>query len=245
MNRIKCTVSYDGSGYAGWQAQNKQASVQAEIEKALFIMHKTSIPIYASGRTDAGVHATGQVFHFDSPLDIQPEKWKQAINGYTKDDIYICQVEFVDDAFHARHSCLKKTYEYRFSFAGYNVHRTKYCTQVRQPLDIEAMRAACKIFVGTHDFTSFNASPLEDRPYQIRTIDEMVIVPAGNEWIVRVRGNGFLRYMVRMMVGCLLEVGKGKLDCDTLQKWMDLRNKTCCRHNAPPQGLYLTEVVYE
>lgn len=242
--RIKCIVSYDGSAYIGWQTQAGLHSVQAQIEKALAIIHKRTISIHASGRTDAGVHALGQVFHFDTELQITEQKWKQAINGLLPSDIWIKRVELVDESFHARHSCVKKTYEYRFSFGEYDVHRAKYCTQLRYPVDIASMQQASEIFIGTHDFGSFNTNGLDERPYQIRTIEQIELLQEDAEYILRFTGTGFLRYMVRMLVGSLLEVGRGRLDQETLQQWLNNPDKTSCRHNAPAQGLYLKEVFY-
>ncbi len=242
--RIKCTVSYDGSSYVGWQAQAGLHSIQNEIEKALAIIHKKPVVIHASGRTDAGVHALGQVFHFDTELTITNEKWKQAINGLLPSDIWLLHAETVDGEFHARHSCIKKTYEYRFSCGEYEVHRANYCTQLRYPVDIERIKDACTVFLGTHDFGSFNTNGIEERPYQIRTIEQIELMQEGHEYVLRFTGTGFLRYMVRMLVGSLLEVGRGRLEKETLQLWLEHPNKESCRHNAPAQGLYLKEVFY-
>ena len=244
--RFKVTVSYDGSNYKGWQSQPHGHSVQQAIEEGLSKMHRRPIAIVASGRTDAGVHATGQVFHFDSDLVITLDKWRQAINCNTPYDIYIHKVEEVDEEFHARFSCTKKKYEYRFSLEPYfNVHRYKYCTQIKYPLDIEKMQHAVNIFIGEHDFTSYCANTLEESPDQVRTIYDINFRKELNEWVVTFYGDGFLRYMVRMIMGTLFAIGQGMIDEQTALDWLEAKDKKLCRFNAEPNGLYLTNVYYD
>lgn len=243
--RLKVTCSYDGSEYKGWQSQPHGNSVQQAIEQGLSKMHRRPIEVVASGRTDAGVHAKGQVFHFDSDLTITMEKWQYAINSNTPYNIYIHKVEAVDDEFHARFSCESKKYEYRFSTENYyNVHRYKYCTQMRRALDIDKMKDAASIFIGEHDFTSYCANSLEEQPDQVRTIFDISFHQEGEEWVVSFYGDGFLRYMVRMIMGTLFAIGTGTITKETAKEWLEACDKRLCRFNAEPNGLYLVEVNY-
>lgn len=243
--RLKVTVSYDGSDYKGWQSQPHGNSVEQAIEEGLSKMHRHEVLIVGSGRTDAGVHAKGQVFHFDSDLDIIPDKWQQAINSNTPYDIYIHKVEPVSDDFHARFSCVSKRYEYRFSMEPYfNVHRYKYCTQMRRSFDIEKMKEAASVFIGTHDFTSYCANTLEEQPDQVRTIYDISFRKEGEEWVVSYYGDGFLRYMVRMIMGTLFAIGNDTITMETAKEWLEAKDKRLCRFNAEPNGLYLMEVNY-
>ena len=243
--RLKVTISYDGSNYKGWQSQPHGNSIQQVIEKGLAKMHRHDIYISASGRTDAGVHAVGQVFHFDSDLEITLDKWRQAINSNTPYDIYVHKVEAVDDEFHARYSCQSKKYQYRFSMEPYyNVHRYKYCTQLKRTYDIEKMKEAAKIFIGEHDFTSYCANTIEEQPNQVRTIYDISFHQEGDEWVVTYYGDGFLRYMVRMIMGTLFAIGSGTITAETAKEWLEAKDKRLCRFNAEPNGLYLMEVNY-
>lgn len=242
--RLKCTVSYDGTNYSGWQVQPHANSIQKEIEGALKRITCEDVIIYASGRTDAKVHAIGQVFHFDTNRVISNSKWLQALNSNTPKDIYFRDIEEVSEDFHARYSAIGKIYEYRFSFGEYNVHRQNYCAYLRRNIDIEAMVEASKIFIGTHDFTSFCANPLKDKPNQIRCIESIDIHQEKEEWIITYKGDGFLRYMVRMLSAALIEVGAYRIDKQTLEQWLQAKDKDVCRLNADPCGLYLKEVIY-
>lgn len=242
--RIKAIVSYDGSSYQGWQRQPHGNSVQQAIEKGLAEIHKKEIIVVASGRTDAGVHAIGQVIHFDSDLVITEEKWARALNTHTPYNIYFKKVEIVDEDFHSRFSAISKTYEYRFTCGEFNVHRYKYCTHIKRPLDIEKMKEASRIFIGTHDFTSFCANTVEETPNQVRTIDEISFRLEGEEWVVTFHGDGFLRYMVRMIMATLMAVGEGRISMEEVSYWLEAKDKRLCRFNAEPNGLYLKCVEY-
>lgn len=242
--RIKAIVSYDGSMYKGWQRQPHGNSIQQTIEKGLAEIHKHEVIVVASGRTDAGVHALGQVMHFDTDLNISEENWVRALNTHTPYNIYFKKVEIVDDEFHSRFHAKSKTYEYRFSLAEFNVHRYKYCTYVKHSLDIEKMKSASKVFLGTHDFTSFCANTIEETPNQVRTIEEISFRQENDEWVVTFRGDGFLRYMVRMLMATLMAVGEGRISEEEVSYWLEAKDKRLCRFNAEPNGLYLKEVMY-
>ncbi|SDN58507.1 tRNA pseudouridine38-40 synthase [Fictibacillus solisalsi] len=245
MQRWKATVSYDGTQFAGYQVQPEARTVQGEIEKNLAKMHKgNSVRISASGRTDAGVHAIGQVFHFDSPLAIAPERWQKALNALLPADIRILEVEAVPLDFHARFSAVEKEYHYRLMTNGEpDVFRRNYASHFPYPLDHGAIQEAMGIFMGTHDFTSFSSarSEVEDK---VRTITMFELETAGDELIFKVRGSGFLYNMVRIMAGTLLDAGQGKIQPEEIRSMLAEKDRSAAGKTAPPHGLYLYRVTY-
>ncbi len=244
MSRWKCTVAYDGSAYAGWQTQRLDNSVQEQIEKALFRLTGTKTSAIAAGRTDAGVNARGQVFHFDSDREMTERKWQGAMNALLPDDIHIMKVEKKDRRFHARFSVLSKQYDYRIHLGEFDVFSRTSAYQCPYQLDIERMKQAAGLFVGTHDFTSFNSNTLKETPDQVRTLESVDFHLDGDMLTISYRGRGFLRYMVRMMTGALLEVGRGRIGPEKIQEMLDHPAKTVVRKNAHPEGLTLMEVNY-
>lgn len=244
MTRYKCTVSYNGHAYSGWQTQKKGNSIQEQIENALYRLTNKRINITAAGRTDKGVNAKGQVFHFDSDLEMSERKWKGAINTFLPEDIHIVQVEKKDMRFHARYSVKRKQYDYRIHFGGYDVFSKDYAYQCPYEVDIEAMKDAAKIFIGTHDFTSFNSNSLKETPDQVRTIEAINFQEEKDTLVISFIGRGFLRYMVRMLVAQLLEVGKGKQTKEQLLQKFKQKSKRVSRKNAPSEGLTLVKIEY-
>lgn len=242
--RLKVTVSYDGSRYRGWQRQLNAHSIQSEIEGMLSKLHKHPVDITASGRTDAQVHAIGQVFHFDSEKNIDSGHWKQAMNSMLPKDIRIQSVEVVDDDFHARFSAVSKCYEYRISSDVDNPFLQNYVGFEKKRLDVAYMQECAKIFLGTHDFTSFTSAKIDPRKPRTKTITRLDVVE--EEHMVRLifEGSGFLRYMVRMLTQTLVETGKHKLTKEEVQTMLDGKDKHLCRYKAEPQGLYLVHVTY-
>ncbi len=241
--RIKCIVSYDGSRFYGFQRQVKRRTVQAEIEKVLDIIHKKPVTIHSAGRTDANVHALGQVFHFDTELNILPENWKRAINSILPKDIYIKEVEIVDETFHSRFSARKKEYRYYISLDEYNPIRCQYVCFINRHLDIEKMTRALKCFEGTHDFTSFSSGQHVDKD-KVRTIYETKLNINDKELEFIFIGNGFLRYQVRIMMGTIIEIGLGKKDIDVIEYLFKHYDRSKARYTAEAQGLYLCSVEY-
>lgn len=241
---IKVTVMYDGSAFYGWQKQPKLHSVQEEIEKALAKITKEPTPIQGSGRTDAGVHAMGQVFHFETSLDMPDNAWQIAINNFTSDAIVITEAKRVDDAFHARFSAKGKVYEYRLNMGPYNPFQRNYVYQYGKQLDIERMRDAMTVFVGTHDFTTYNNTRLDFNEHQVRTIHSFELIQDGDLLTFRIEGNGFLRYMVRMIVATVVACGAGKTDRETIKSNLEKRDKQASKHNIDSCGLYLMKVYY-
>lgn len=245
MQRIKCTISYDGAQFNGYQVQPKKRTVQSEMEKALQKLHKgAEVKVIASGRTDAGVHARGQVIHFDTPLTIPIEKWQIALNSLLPEDVTIVSVQIADPEFHARYSAVGKEYRYfvhlskvRDPFKRFYAYRYPYT------LDLSAIKEASKAFIGTHDFTSFCSAKTEviDR---VRTIKEIDIYEENDMLVFRFIGNGFLYNMVRILVGTLLQVGSGDIHPDKIKEILERKQRTLAGKTAPPQGLYLWKVFY-
>ncbi|MEA5027172.1 MAG: tRNA pseudouridine(38-40) synthase TruA [Erysipelotrichaceae bacterium] len=244
MTRYKVTLSYDGTAYHGWQSQKNHVTLQDTIQQAFLLFQPQPVKIMASGRTDQHVHALNQVFHFDSDIAMSEEKWKLALNAYLPDDIYIKKVEKAADTFHARYDAVKKSYLYLLNMGEYDPFRRDHIYQYNRHLDIEKMQEAALIFLGEHDFTSFCSNRIADTPNQCRTIYNISITV--DQDIVRFffEGNGFMRYMVRMLVGTLIEVGKNKLTLEQVQGMLAAADKTVCHFKAKPEGLYLVSVSY-
>lgn len=242
MVRVKCIVSYDGSKFYGFQIQNKIRTVQGELQKALKKICEEEIIIHASGRTDAKVHANKQVFHFDTTREMPEKQWKRAINHFLPNDIYILDSTFVSEDFHSRYSAQKKEYHYLLSMNEYNPFQTNYIYQYGRVLDIELMKEAAKIFIGEHDFASFCS--YDQYGNTVRNIYNILI--ENNEGIVKfiIVGNGFRRYMVRHIVGGIIQVGAKRISKDKLQELLDSKGQKKCLFKAKPQGLYLYEVFY-
>lgn len=245
--RYLITVSYDGTNFSGYQKQPKQRTVQSEIEKALKeISGGKKIDIHASGRTDAGVHAISQRIHFDLDNKITIEKLHKGLNSLLPEDIYIKTVEEVNDDFHARFSAIGKEYIYVLNMGEYNPLERNYVYQHNKKLDIVEMERAMKYLEGTHNFKSFTKTDEEKDDY-VRTISQTNIIrdPKNLNKITLVFvGTGFLRYMVRNMVGVLIEVGEGKRKSGDVIKILNNQDRKSAGKTANPEGLYLKNVFY-
>lgn len=241
---IKCTVAYDGSNYAGWQKQENALGIQTLIEQALAKIHKKPTDIVASGRTDAGVHAVGQVFHFENDGRMEPFRYIRALNSLLPMDIRIQDAQPEAEDFHARFSCISKQYEYIVTTDVLNPFEVRYKAMVYQSLDLDCMLEGAFYFLGEHDFTSFSSSRIDPRKPRIKTIRFIQIQRKGRDIHFIFEGNGFLRYQVRMMVGTLIEVGKHTIAPEMVKIMLNKKDKEICRYNAPPQGLYLMKVRY-
>lgn len=245
MRRFKCVVSYDGSNYIGWQSQNKNNSVQEVIEGVIKRICNMDVKIVAAGRTDAKVHAYGQVFHFDTEFYLDANRWRMAINGYLPSDIYLRTIEEVDENFHARFSVKEKQYDYLINLGEYDVCKVNYMYQCRYQLDVNKMIEASKYLLGIHDFSSFCANPIDKFPNQIREVKDIQFTFEKNVLRISYIGKGFLRYMVRMMTATLIEVGRERIEPIQVQVMLEAKDKDICRLNAEPQGLYLMRIDYE
>jgi tRNA pseudouridine38-40 synthase len=246
MQRYKGIIAYDGTGFSGYQVQPNKRTVQSELEAVLAKMHKgVHVKVSASGRTDAGVHAKGQVIHFDSPLSIPEERWATALNSLLPGDISVLSVEKVSTSFHARFDATGKEYRYRLYLSDRrDPFQRNYAYQYPYPLDIEAMRRASRYFLGApHDFTSFCSAKTEVED-KIRTIHMIVFLEEEEFLTIRFAGNGFLYNMVRILVGTLLEVGSGERSPEEIPIILEKRDRSAAGKTAPAHGLYLWEVFY-
>jgi tRNA pseudouridine38-40 synthase len=245
MIRYKCIISYDGSGFSGYQVQPKKRTVQSVIEAVLTKMHKgSSVKISASGRTDAGVHAKGQVIHFDSPLSLSVEKWELALNSMLPEDISVLSVKEADPAFHARFDANGKEYRYYLNQSPKrDPFQRNYAFHYPYPLNLEAMREASAYLLGTHDFSSFCSARTEVED-KVRTIKTIEILQDEEKVSFHFIGNGFLYNMVRILVGTLIEVGSGKRKSEEIMEILEKRDRRYAGKTAPGQGLYLWQVLY-
>lgn len=248
MPRYKAIIAYDGTNFHGFQSQPGGRTVQAEIEKTLArINNGQPIAIIGSGRTDAGVHALGQVIHFDYPHTRPVEKLRFALDTQTPADIAVKHVEQVPDTFHARYNVVAKTYQFHVDIGKpRSPFRRFYASYFPYPLDLEKIQRALPDLLGTHDFTSFCASgsSVEDK---VRTIYEasLIVNEAGDELTFTFSGNGFLYKMIRILVGTLLKIGNNRLEETAIPAIIAAKDRNLAGPTAHPEGLYLTEVVYE
>ena len=242
--RYKIVFSYDGTNFNGYQIQPKLRTVQEALEKAVSYLNKqTPTSVTASGRTDKGVHALGQVASFDLKISNTVDKIKRGLNSNLPDDIHVISVEKVSDDFHARYSAKKKEYVYKINIGEYNPIERNYIFQYNKELNIENMIKAIKYFEGKHDFTSF--VPLEDlKDNPIRTVYKTNIKRNKDILEISFIANGFMKYQVRNMVGLLIAVGEGKKDVSDVEKIIRNKNRSQKFKTAASCGLYLKKVWY-
>jgi len=241
--RIMCTVKYDGSQFFGYQIQSKGRTVQLEIERALKKIAKQDITTHAAGRTDSGVHALGQVFHFDSPLDMEPHRYKKAFNSLLPKDVYVMESCAIPEEFHSRFHAKTKEYHYRLSTNEHDPLTCNYVHYHRRQLNADAIKEAMTYFIGTHDFTSFTSN-LDDIN-KVRTIYKAELTHDDGEYLFKFVGSGFMKYMVRIMIGTLLQVGTGKRQPVDIKMILEKCDRSYAGPTAKPEGLYLHSVEYE
>lgn len=245
--RYFMTFSYDGSNFKGYQKQIKERTIQSEIEKALTkINGDISVSIHASGRTDAGVHAYNQKAHFDIDTEFELSKLKHGLNSLLPDDIYIRGITKVSDDFHARFSVKAKEYIYKINLGSYNPIERNYVFQYNRRLDIPEMERALKYLEGEHNFKSFTKADSEKNDY-VRNIIQATLVRDSkdiNRITISLLGTGFLRYMVRNIIGLLIEVGEGKIKSEDVITIINEEDRTKAGICAPACGLYLKDVYY-
>lgn len=239
--------SYDGSNFCGYQKQPKQRSVQGEIEKVLKeINNGKEVTIHAAGRTDAGVHALSQRAHFDLDVIISNEKLQKAMNSMLPEDIYIKKVDEVGADFHARFNAIGKEYIYKINMGEYNPLERKYVYQYNDRLDTIAMERAMKYVEGTHNFKAFTKAD-EEKDDFVRTISQTNLIrdlKDVNSITLVFVGTGFLRYMVRNIVGTLIEIGEGKKKSEDIIAILKSQDRRSAGKTADPEGLYLKNVFY-
>ena len=248
---FKLLIQYDGTDFHGWQVQENQRTVQGELERTLSLLEDAPIAVVGSGRTDAGVHAEGQVANIQLNRSFTPDKLRFAINGNLWRDVRILKVEKAADDFHARFSAKVKTYVYRVVNAPVvSPFWARYAHHEARPLDIGRMNEVARLFLGEHDWTAFSAAR-SDVESRVRTVTEFTVESywdaRANASILefRISANGFLRYMVRSIVGTMLEVGRGEKDSDTIQTAIISLDRDLAGKTAPAHGLTLLKVDYE
>lgn len=245
MRNIKLTIEYDGKDFNGWQKQPDKLNIQGTIEKAIEQITGEVVDLNASGRTDRGVHALGQVANFKTNSNLPIEKFSIALNSNLKKSIRIKQAEEVEENFHSRLSCKRKTYRYVINNSQYGtaIYRNLE-THIPMKLDIEKMQEAVKYFVGEHDFKAFKASGTSSKS-SVRTIYDAKVIkmPDDKIWI-ELTGSGFLYNMVRIISGTLVEVGMGKIEPKEIENIIKSQKRENAGKTLPPQGLYLVNVEY-
>lgn len=244
MPTIKLIVEYDGTAYAGWQRQPGHPTIQAAIEVALNRLTEVSTSVIAAGRTDAGVHAFGQVVSFYTLRVMPPLQWVRALNAHLPPDITIRSAAIMPDTFHARHQAIGKLYEYRILNRPErpSIHR-QFCTHVHKPLNDAAMHQGALGLVGRHHFTSFETQPTaNDNP--ICHVQRLAVYRDGDYLRIEAYADRFLKQMVRSIVGTLIDVGLGKRHPEDLAAILAARNRSAAGKTAPPQGLFLMRVDY-
>lgn len=244
--RLKITLEYDGARYVGWQAQDNGPSVQEALEKAIFGFSQEKVRVHGAGRTDAGVHALGQVAHFDLGKKMTPAKVMAALNGHLRGEaISVLSVKAVDKKFEARFSATKRHYLYRIlNRRGPPALLRGKVWWVPIKLNAKAMNEAAKVLIGKHDFTTFRSIHCQAAT-PLKTLDSLEVKKRAEEIHITASARSFLHHQVRSMVGCLKLVGEGKWTKGDLEAALKARDRTALGLNAPPEGLYLTRVDYD
>ncbi|MDY4788648.1 MAG: tRNA pseudouridine(38-40) synthase TruA [Bacilli bacterium] len=240
--RFKLIIAYDGKEFFGFQKQTEGRSVQEELEKVLSTINKQPISVRGSGRTDRGVHALNQVVAFNSIVEMNEEQYLKALNSYLPKDIYVKKVVKVSDNFDPRQDAIKKTYIYKLNMGEYDVLMKDYVYQYNRELDVEKMRSAMKLFIGKHNFQNY-CSNKEMYTY-VREIYAFTLEENNDILTFRITGNGFMRYMVRYIVGTLIMIGKKVIDESFILKSLDTIEREVISYKAPSNGLYLESVEY-
>lgn len=246
MRNVKVIVSYDGSNYSGWQRQkNTSETIQEKIEGVLSKLHKRKSTIYGASRTDAGVHAEGQVFNFDLKVDIPLKRLPQAFNSELPNDIVCLNAEYVSEEFHSRYDTEAKKYIYRIDNNLYrDVFMRKYAYHIYMDLDLDSMAKSLKCLLGEHDFSAFRAKACRSknpvkRIYKADFYEEDI-----NIYVLEVIGSGFLYNMMRIIAGTVIEIGKRKRSYQNMKEVLDSKNRSNAGFTAPAKGLTLKEIYY-
>ena len=244
IHRWKCVCAYDGTRFAGWQSQAGGKAIQDVIEARLAEIFKTPIRIHGSGRTDSGVHARGQVFHFDAVWSHDTAKLLAAFRVGLPGTIQIISVQPVAAGYHARFDATGKRYDYYIHLGDADPFTRPYRWVFFKPLDLAAMRSAAAVLVGKHDFRAFTALNGPEREDTVRDLRCLSVVQRGRLIHIRAEADGFLYKMVRSLAGVLVAAGEGKLSASQVRTILHSRERTAAVHTAPAQGLFLTKVYY-
>lgn len=247
MKKYKLTIAYDGTTFCGWQVQSNGTSIQKQVQNALETILSHKLDLTGSSRTDAGVHALGQVAHFSTDKSFSIGKLLFSLNGLLPHTIRILSLEEVDENFHARYSALKKTYRYHLCLEPFQLPFDRlYTYHLRRKLDIEEMKKACLEFEGTHDFTSFANEPHSGSCAKnpIKTLYHVDLIEKDHHLTLLLEGNGFLYKMVRNIVGTLIDVGSGKISHKDIARIFAAKDRKEGRSTAPAHGLFLVKIDY-
>ncbi|MBQ8472119.1 MAG: tRNA pseudouridine(38-40) synthase TruA [Bacilli bacterium] len=242
--RAMITFSYDGTNFHGFERQPDYRTIQEEMENVLkYINNDQNTFIIASGRTDKGVHAINQVCHVDINVNITEYKLKRAINSLLPEDIHVISTKFIEDDFHARYMVKEKIYEYKLNMGEYNPCDRNYIYQFNRELDINKIEKVIKYFIGVHDFKAFTPNK-DKRENYVREIYDASIKVNDNIVTFTFRGNGFIKYQIRNMVGLLIEIGLHRKDESSVLEILESKNRSNHFRTSHPEGLYLKEVIY-
>lgn len=243
--RIFAIVEYVGTNYYGWQKQVKQVTIQGQIEGILSKILNTNINIHGSGRTDAGVHARGQTFHFDVQKDnVDVKQLMYSLNCLLPSDIHIRHMEEVAEDFHARISAKSKLYQYEIHLGKISVFYYPYVEEILYQFDVKKFEQALDMFVGTHDFRNFTSKEDEEGFSFERTIYSIVVDKCNEHLIINLHGTGFMRYMIRFIIGTAIAYARGQIDLDYIKSRLDSEKREISAYKASAKGLVLKEVVY-
>lgn len=245
MQRFKLTIEYDGRPFVGWQRQDNGPSVQQTLEEAVFAVTQAETLVYGCGRTDAGVHAEGQVAHVDITKPLAPFRLQEALNAHLRPaPVAVVACEAAAPAFHARFDCTGRSYRYDIiNRRAPLTWQSGLAWHVARPLDADAMHAAAQILVGRHDFTTFRSVHCQSAS-ALKTLDQLDVVRNGDRIAIHAAARSFLHHQVRSMVGCLKLVGDGSWSTDDLRHALDAVDRTALGLNAPPDGLFFASARY-
>lgn len=244
MPNFKVVLEYDGTHYHGWQVQPGLHTIQAELEAAIAKVSQHSVSVTGAGRTDAGVHALGQVANFSTAASLTDNDWLRALNGLLPDDIAILSVQLMPEGFHSRFAAKSKLYRYRILNRPVRTAMDRdRVWHYSHPLNLRAMHEAAEVLLGSHDFSSFQGSPTDTENPSCR-VTRLELTRGGSELTVEIEADRFLKQMVRNIVGTLVEVGRGKIQAGDMKHILAARDRTKAGPTAPPQGLYLVRVDY-
>ena len=240
--RYLVELEYDGSAFNGFQRLNEERSVQGELENALSIINKSPVEVKGAGRTDRGVHALGQRAHFDLDVEVPLDHLKIALNDILPGDIKVVSIMKVNNDFHARFNVIKKEYEYKINIGNYDVFKNNYYYQYKYDFNIEVLKSVASLFIGVHDFSNFVSGERDNSEAIIYGID---IIKNGDIISIVFAGKSFYRYMVRNLVGAMLDVARGKASIEDVKSMLDnpqIEKHLSC---APACGLYLNKIYYK
>ena len=244
MPVVKLILEYDGTGYAGWQRQPDRPTIQEAVEAAIAGVTQITVPVIGAGRTDAGVHALGQVASFCIDRDMTPRQWTRALNAHLPETIAVQSAAIMPDTFHARYSAKGKLYEYRILNRPERPTVDRHtCWHIHKPLNDSAMNQAASALIGRHDCSSFETQPT-DNDDPVCHIQRLTVIRHDHELRIEAYADRFLKQMVRSIVGTLVEVGLGKRPPDEFQSIISARNRSAAGKTAPPQGLFMIRVDY-